>query len=59
VLYASVERVGGVVVTRKFICLAGLIGMVLMLAGCDRCGQWNGINVPSAPRSCHGDPPPN
>ncbi len=33
-------RLGGVVVTRKLVCLAGLIGLVLVLAGCDRCGQW-------------------
>jgi hypothetical protein len=38
--------------------LAGLIVLSLALAGCDSCGHFHNINVPSLPKSCHADPPP-
>jgi hypothetical protein len=28
------------------------------LAGCDKCGRFENLNIPSIPKSCHADPPP-
>ncbi len=44
---------------RRRICLIlALILGSLALAGCDKCGDWQKFNVPSLPKSCHGEPQP-
>ncbi|MGP8193163.1 MAG: hypothetical protein ACLQLT_11105 [Methylovirgula sp.] len=43
---------------RKLLCLAGLTVVMLVLGGCDNCGNFEKFNLPSVPKSCHADPPP-
>jgi predicted small lipoprotein YifL len=42
----------------NFKTFAGLALLVLLLAGCDRCGDPVQLNVPGAPKSCYGETPP-
>jgi hypothetical protein len=44
-------------VKRKVYGLLGLVGLMLALGGCDNCGNLAKFNLPSIPKSCHGDPP--
>jgi hypothetical protein len=43
---------------RKLLCLAGLIIAALALAGCDTCGNFEKLNLPSIPKSCHANSVP-
>ena len=44
---------------RKFLCLAGLVIAALALAGCDTCGNFEKLNLPSIPKSCQANSVPS
>ncbi len=46
-------------VGRKFLCLAGLVIAALALAGCDTCGNFEKLNLPSIPKSCQANSVPS
>jgi hypothetical protein len=38
--------------------IAGFIGLVLLVSGCDKCGDWVHFNAPSLPKNCTSNNPP-
>jgi hypothetical protein len=38
--------------------LAGLIGLTLLVTGCDKCGDWVHFDAPSLPKNCTATQPP-
>jgi hypothetical protein len=40
---------------RKFVVLALLLTVGAQLAGCDKCGGWEELRSPIAPKTCAGD----
>jgi hypothetical protein len=42
---------------RRILLAFGLIFACTLLAGCDRCGDWQKFNTPSLPKTCHGEAP--
>jgi hypothetical protein len=38
---------------------AVLIGLMLLFAGCDKCGDWVHVNAPSLPKNCTASDAPH
>ena len=56
--YPGVHRIEWSFGMRRRILLGlALIFAASLLAGCDKCGDWQKFNTPSLPKSCHGEPP--
>jgi len=38
--------------------MAALIGLAMLISGCDKCGDWVHFNAPSIPKNCTANDPP-
>ncbi|MGH6678906.1 MAG: hypothetical protein ACREDL_08225, partial [Bradyrhizobium sp.] len=57
--YGSLPQTGELLVKRKILCLAALAVVAMMLGGCDKCGNFEKLNVPGVPKTCNAAPTPS
>jgi hypothetical protein len=50
-------RFSGAILKRRLF-FSVMVLFTLALAGCDNCGRFENLNVPSIPKSCHAGPSP-